>query len=45
MFRRNRIALIEAFTDNIIDDEEFMLLYDLNKVFRFTLLAVRAFRP
>ena len=31
MFRRNRIALLEAFDENIIDDEEFMLLYDLNR--------------
>ena len=30
-FRENRIMLLEAFGDNLINDEEFLLLYDLNK--------------
>ena len=29
-FRENRIALIEAFDENVIDEEEFLLLYDVN---------------
>ena len=31
MFRRNRFHLLEAYSENLIDDEEFLLLYDLNK--------------
>ena len=31
-FRENRIMLLEAFGDNLINDEEFLLLYDLNKL-------------
>ena len=31
MFRRNRIDLIEASADSITDDEEFILLYVLNR--------------
>ena len=30
-FRGNRIMLLEAFGDNLINDKEFLLLYDLNK--------------
>ena len=31
MFRRNRTALLEAFANDLIEDEEFLLLYDLNR--------------
>ena len=30
-FRENRIAILEAYTNNTINDEEFLLLYDLNR--------------
>ena len=29
--RQNRIAVLEAFSNNLLDAEEFLLLYDLNK--------------
>ena len=29
-FRENRIALLEAYGNNLINDEEFLLLYDIN---------------
>ena len=30
-FRENRLMLLEAFSNNLINDDEFLLLYDLNK--------------
>ena len=30
-FREAREALLYAFSDNVIDEEEFLLLYDLNR--------------
>ena len=29
-FRENRIAILEAYGSNLLDDEEFLLLYDIN---------------